>query len=120
MICQDVSPPRQHSLTNTLLGTLIQLLVNSNIQSAIHMKAFIMYSGSIKKVRKGEVIFDVVWLMVPDIPDISETADLLGSSHTTISRFTENGPKIFTESGSYLGEIVLLMPQIRVEWPKCL
>lgn len=47
-----------------------------------------MYLGSIKKVRKGEVIFDVVWLMVPDVPIISETADLLGSSHTTISRFT--------------------------------
>ncbi len=44
---------------------------------------------------------------------ISETADLLGFSHTTISRFTENGPKKrkYPVSGSCVDENVLLMSE---------
>ena len=50
---------------------------------------------------------------------ISETADLLGFSRTTISRVTENGPKMrqYPVSGTSLGENALLMPEVRGEWP---
>ena len=50
---------------------------------------------------------------------ISETADLLGFSRTTISRVTENGPKKrkYPVSGTSLGENALLMPEVRGEWP---
>ena len=50
---------------------------------------------------------------------ISETADLLGFSRTTISRVTENGPKKrkFPVSGTSLGENALLKPEVRGEWP---
>ncbi len=49
---------------------------------------------------------------------ISETPDLLGFSHTTISRFTENGPKNrkYPVSGSCVDENVLLMSEVRGEW----
>jgi len=46
---------------------------------------------------------------------ISETADLLGFSHTTIS--TEDSPKKYPLSGSSKGEKALLMPEVRGEWP---
>ena len=50
---------------------------------------------------------------------ISETADLLGFSRTTISRVTENGPKKrkYPVSGTLLGENALLVPEVRGEWP---
>ncbi len=35
---------------------------------------------------------------------ISKTTDLLGFSHTTISRVTENGPKKYPVSGSCVNE----------------
>ncbi len=49
---------------------------------------------------------------------ISETADLLGFSHTTISRVTENGPKKrkYTVSSSCVNENALLMSEVRREW----
>ncbi len=49
---------------------------------------------------------------------ISQTTDLLGFSHTTISRFTENGPKKrkYPVSGSCVDENVLLMSEDRGEW----
>ncbi len=49
---------------------------------------------------------------------ISKTADLLGFSHTTISRFTENGPKKrkYQVSGSCVDENALLMSEVRGEW----
>ncbi len=48
---------------------------------------------------------------------ISETADLLGFSHTTISRFTENGLKKrkYPVSGSCVDEDALLMSEVRGE-----
>ncbi len=49
---------------------------------------------------------------------ISNTADLLGFSHTTISRFTENGPKKrkYPVSGSCVDENALVMSEVRGEW----
>ncbi len=49
---------------------------------------------------------------------ISKTADLLGFSHTTISRVTENGPKKrkYPVSGSCVNENALLMSEVRGEW----
>ena len=49
---------------------------------------------------------------------ISETADLLGFSRTTISRVTENGPKKrkYPVSGTLLGENALC-PEVKGEWP---
>ncbi len=49
---------------------------------------------------------------------ISETADLLGFSHTTISRFTENGTKKrkYPVSASCVDENALLMSEVRGEW----
>ncbi len=49
---------------------------------------------------------------------ISKTADLLGFSCTTISRFTENGPKKrkYPVSGSCVDENSLLMSEVRGEW----
>ncbi len=49
---------------------------------------------------------------------ISQTTDLLGFSHTTISRVTENGPKKrkYPVSGSCVDENVLLMSEDRGEW----
>ncbi len=49
---------------------------------------------------------------------LSKTADLLGFSHTTISRFTENGPKKrkYPVSGSCVDENALLMSEVRGEW----
>ncbi len=49
---------------------------------------------------------------------ISKTADLLGFSHTTISRFTENGPKKrkYPVIGSCVDENALLMSEVRGEW----
>ncbi len=49
---------------------------------------------------------------------ISKTADLLGFSRTTISRFTENGPKKrkYPASGSCVEENALLMSEVRGEW----
>ena len=46
---------------------------------------------------------------------ISETADLLGFSRTTISRVTENGPKKrkYPVSSNSPGENALLMPKVR-------
>ncbi len=46
---------------------------------------------------------------------ISKTADLLGFSHTTISRFTENGPKKrkYPLSSSCVNENALLMSEVR-------
>ena len=41
---------------------------------------------------------------------ISETADLLGFSRTTISR-------VYRERSISLGENALLMPEVRGEWP---
>ncbi len=48
---------------------------------------------------------------------IYKTADLLGFSHTTISRFTENGLKKrkYPVSGSCVDENVLLMSEVRGE-----
>ncbi len=49
---------------------------------------------------------------------ISKTADLLGFSHTTISRFTENDLKKrkYPVSGSCVDENALLMSEVRGEW----
>ncbi len=49
---------------------------------------------------------------------ISETADLLGFSRSTISGFTENGPKKrkYPVSGSCVDENALLMSEVRGEW----
>ncbi len=49
---------------------------------------------------------------------ISKTADLLGFSQTTISRFTENGQKKrkYPVSGSCVDENALLMSEVRGEW----
>ncbi len=48
----------------------------------------------------------------------SKTADLLGFSHTTISRVYENGPKKrkYPVSGSCVDENALLMSEVRGEW----
>ena len=50
---------------------------------------------------------------------ISETADLLGFSRTTISRVTDNGPKKrkYPVSSTLLGENDFLMPEVKDEWP---
>ncbi len=49
---------------------------------------------------------------------ISKTADLLGFSRSTISGFTENGPKKrkYPVSGSCVDENALLMSEVRGEW----
>ncbi len=49
---------------------------------------------------------------------ILKTADLLGFSSTTISRFTENGTKKrkYPVSGSCVDENALLISDVRGEW----
>ncbi len=49
---------------------------------------------------------------------ISKTADLLGFSHTTISRVYTIGPKKrkYPVSGSCVDENALLMSEVRGEW----
>ncbi len=49
---------------------------------------------------------------------ISKTADLLGFSHTTISRVTENSLKKrkYPVSGSCVNEKALLISAVRGEW----
>ncbi len=49
---------------------------------------------------------------------ILKTADLLGFSHTTISRVTENGPKKrkYPVSSSCVNKNTLLISEVRGEW----